>query len=139
MTLHEQYCSQMKERGLEATMSEAELHKALGINKESTNAPFVARKSSTARNVRATLNNHISEAVKKPKKPKAEAPPKVPKPKYRTPKLYTDEELRVRRSAQRKAKREELKAQGKTMYSIAKMKRLKKESISNTPLLQKVS
>lgn len=70
MTPYERYCFIMLEKGLEPTMDEAELHKAWGIKIEDKeeHIPFVARNSSTARNVHATLNNHISNTDKKVKK-----------------------------------------------------------------------
>jgi len=70
VTPHERYQAMMKERGLEPTMDEAELHKAWGIKTEDKeeHIPFVARKSSTARNVHATLDNHVADVGKKVKK-----------------------------------------------------------------------
>lgn len=70
MSPYERYCFIMIDKGLEPTMDEAQLHEAWGIKTEDKeeHIPFVARNSSTARNVSTTLNNHVTDVGKKVKK-----------------------------------------------------------------------
>lgn len=68
MSPYENYCNSMKERGLKPTMTEAQLHEAWGIKSVDEYIPLVARKSATARNVQATLNNHVADVGKTIKK-----------------------------------------------------------------------
>lgn len=145
MTHHERYQAIMKEWGLEPTMNEAQVHEAWGIkSEEEEHIPLVARKSASRRNVEPTLENHgsskgsskttlkinlldtpspsssglldvLDNRINEKKKPKAETLPKVPKPRYKPPKIYTDEEVKQRRIDRVKAKRKEFQEQGLTI------------------------
>lgn len=64
MTAYERYCSMMRERDLEPTLSETELHKAWGIEPVDESVEFIARQNSTARNVVPTLENNIRTTSK---------------------------------------------------------------------------
>ena len=60
------------------------------------------------------------------KKPKAVKIPKEPKPRYKPPKIYTDEEIKARRAERLKAKREAYKAMGLTINGTPRIIKEKK-------------
>lgn len=91
MTPYEKYCSEMKARGLKPTLSEPQLLEAWGIKpKEEVHIPFIARKSSSHKNVKPTLSEHE-------KKLKA---PRIPR------KGWSEEQKRARRAENMKRSRE---------------------------------
>ena len=94
------------------------------------------------RRVEATLDNHIRVAhiprvtAKAPKpikdtipKPKDVKLPKEPKPRYKPPKIYTDEEVKARRYENTKARRAEYQAQGLTIRGLPRKEPKPKKSI----------
>ena len=94
------------------------------------------------RRVEATLNNHIRVAhipkvtAKVPKpikdttpKPKVVKLPKEPKPRYKPPKIYTDEEIKQRRWEKTKARRAQYQAQGLTIRGLPRKEPKPKKSI----------
>lgn len=69
MSYYENYLSEMKRlKQKPPYMNKEEVRKAWGIETEDEHIPLIARKNYTARNVHATLDNHISHVDKKVKK-----------------------------------------------------------------------
>jgi hypothetical protein len=108
---YEKYRSDLIKLGATEIMSEQEFN--MKYLKETFEfEPLVVLPKKSKRPIKPTLENHVQVKIKKPKVVK---PPKEPKPRYKPPKLYTDEEIKQRRAEARKKKRAENVAKGLTV------------------------
>lgn len=126
------YRAMCKEHNIENPYeSEEHYNRAYGIG--TREEPMMIRPKRDDRPRAATIDQY-REVAKRVKKPKAVKPPKVmaikpkePKPRYKPPKIYTEEEIKARRAERRKEKREAFKKQGLTITGKPRAVRVKVE------------
>lgn len=143
---YEEYCVFMRSKECEPVSEEIFNRDYRSKTEEEKEAeklahiPFVSRKKESFRNVEPTLSNHESPKATPPLKvnlldaPKAKKEPikkpvavKDPPPPMKPRQRFTPEEIKQRRLAARKKKREEFKAQGLTILGKQRVQRAKAE------------